>query len=337
MDCAALVSRAKEIRDRHKRVFACPAEMDGKMHWQQLAGGLMLRISKEERRSSGIYAPMRQRTYWAFAAGFLFMGAVSSRAADPNEIVQRATAAFRSDWEADPSYACIEKDEVQKGDKLTSKTFEVVMIDGSDYRLPLATDGQPLLPARRKAELIKLKDEAERRKNESPSARHSRIAGWKKQRDENGELLLDFPTSLTFHFVREEIKDGQGAYVFSAVPRPGVIATTRAAKVLTGMQGSAWVDKDSLHPMRVKCNVVRPVPVYGALASVLPGTDIEITMTKVSDSTWLIDLVSLKLKVAKIVLFKSEVLTRYTYSDYRPNDSVLQELLTEASRAQLGD
>ena len=302
------------------------------MHWQQWLGGLMLRVSKEDGRSSGIYALMRQRAYRAFAAGFLFMGAVSSRAADPNEIVQRATEAFRSDWAADPSYAYIERDEVQKGDKLTSKTFEVVMIDGSDYRLPLATDGQPLSPARRKAELIKLKDEAEHRRNESASTRRSRIAAWKKQRDENGELLLDFPTSLTFHLQDEAIKDGRAAYIFSATPKPGVVATTRAAKVLTGMQGTAWVDKDSLHPMRVECSVIRPVPVYGALASVLPGTDIEITMTKVSDSTWLIDLVSLKLKIAKILLFKSEVLTRYKYSDYHPNDSVLQELLKEASQ-----
>ncbi|HZW94736.1 MAG TPA: hypothetical protein VFF64_17445 [Candidatus Eremiobacteraceae bacterium] len=274
---------------------------------------------------------MRRHAYRAFVAGFLFIGAVSSRAADPNEIVQRATEAFRSDWAADPSYAYIEKDEVQKGDKLTSKTFEVVMIDGSDYRLPLATDGQPLSPARRKAELIKLKDEAEHRRNESATNRRSRIAAWKKQRDENGELLLDFPTSLTLHLQDEAIKDGRAAYIFSATPKPGVVATTRAAKVLTGMKGTAWVDKDSLHPMRVECSVIRPVPVYGALASVLPGTDIEITMTKVSDSTWLIDMVSLKLKIAKILLFKSEVLTRYKYSDYRPNDSVLEELLKEAS------
>lgn len=31
----------------------------------------MLRVSKEEGRSSRIYALMRQRAYWAFAAGFL--------------------------------------------------------------------------------------------------------------------------------------------------------------------------------------------------------------------------------------------------------------------------
>ncbi len=252
-------------------------------------------------------------------------------AADANEIVERATAALKSDWAADPLYAFIEQDEVQKRDKLTSKSFEIVMIEGSDYRLPLAVDGQPLSPVRRKAELIKFKEEMQRRSNESPGARESRIAAWKKQRDEDGELLLDFPYALSFQLLGEEVKDGHPAYLFSGTPKPGIVPNTRAAKVLTGIEGRAWVEKDTLHPIHVECTVIKPVPVFGPLASVLPGTDIEIAMTKVADSVWLIDLVSLKLKVAKIRVFKSEAVTRSTYTRYRPNSFAVQELLSEAS------
>jgi outer membrane lipoprotein-sorting protein len=274
---------------------------------------------------------VRKSARWPALIACLFAtGPRISRAADADEIVQRAAAALNSDWAADPSYACVEKDEVQKGDKVTSKTFEVVMIDGSDYRFPLAINGQPLSPARRKAELVKLKNEIERRENESPSARRSRIAAWKKQRDENGELLLDFPTALTFQLVGEQMTDGREAYVFSATPKPGVVPATRAAKVLTGIQGKAWVDKETMHPIRVECSVIKPVPVYGALASVLPGTDIEIGMTNVADSTWLIDTVSMKLKVAKLRVFKSTDVTRYTYTGYSPNTSALEKLLSEA-------
>jgi hypothetical protein len=275
---------------------------------------------------------MRLLALWpALAACCFGIGPYASHAADANEIVQRATAALKSDWAADPLYACIEKDEVQQGDKLTSKTFEVVMLDGSDYRFPLTINDQPLSPTRRKSELIKLKNELQRRSNESPSARRSRIAAWKTQRDENGELLLDFPTSLTFQLLGEEMKDGHEAYVFSAAPKPGVIPTTSAAKVLTGIQGKAWVEKETMHPIRVECTVIKPVPVYGALASVLPGTDIEIGMTKVADSTWLIDGVFMKLKVAKVLVFKSTTVTRYTYTHYRLNASVVGEFLSEAS------
>ncbi len=276
--------------------------------------------------------PLRQSAlYSALVVCYLGIGGYSSRAADASEIVESATAALRADWAADLSYAFVEKDETQKGDKVASKTFEVVMIDGSDYHVPLAIDDQAVPPSRRKTELLKLKSEMQRRTNESPSARRSRIEEWKKQRDENGELLLDFPAALTFHLQGEEIKNGHAAYVFSATPKPGVVPATRAAKVLTGIEGKAWVEKETLHPIRVECSVIKPVPVFGALASVLPGTDIDIGMTKVADSIWLIDSVSMKLKVAKVRVFKSTAVTRYTYSHYRLNASALEDLLSEAS------
>jgi hypothetical protein len=275
----------------------------------------------------------RQMALWpALLACSFGIGHNQGRAADVNEIVQRATSALHSDWAADPTYAFIEKDEVQKGQKLTSKTFEVVMIDGSDYRLPLAVNDEPLSPERQEAELIKFKNEVQRRKSESPSARRARIDAWKKRRDENGELLLDFPTALTFQLVREETKNGYPAYVLSATPKPGIVPTTRAAKVLSGMQGTAWVERDTLHPMRVECTVMAPVPVFGVLASVLPGTQIEIGMTPVTDSVWLIDEVSMKLNVSKLHMFKSTGVTRSTYTRYRPNSSVVEELLSKANQ-----
>ena len=249
-----------------------------------------------------------------------------------SDIVQRATAALNADWAADPSYACVEKDETRKGEKLTSKTFEVVMIDGSDYHLPLAINDQPLPPERKRAELLKLKNEVAKRTNESPSARRSRINAWKKERDENGELLLDFPSVLSFHLIGEDSKDGYPAYVLSATPIPGFVPKTRATKVLAGVEGKAWVERDTLHPMLVECTVVTPVPVYGALASVLPGTEIEIKMTPVTDATWLIDEVSIKLNVSKLHLFKSTAVTRSTYTQYRPNSAVLEELLAKADK-----
>jgi outer membrane lipoprotein-sorting protein len=262
----------------------------------------------------------------------LLLSGFLSRAADLPEIVQKATAAINSDWAADPKYACVEKDETHKNGKVTSKTFQVVMIDGSEYHLQLAVDDQPLSPEQEKAEYAKLKEEVQRRKSESASARERRIAAWKKEHDENGELLLDYPKAFDFQLVREEVKNGHPAYVLAAKPKPGVVATTRAQKVLAGMEGTAWIDKATLHPIHVECNVTRAVPVFGALASVLPGTRIDIGMTPVSDSVWLIDDVAMNLNVAKLKMFKSNEATRSTYTHYRPNEMVLQELLAKAGQ-----
>jgi hypothetical protein len=260
-------------------------------------------------------------------SAFLWGGA--GRAADLQEIVARATAAINSDWANDPKYACVEKDETRKNGKVTSKTFQVVMIDGSEYHLQLAVDDQPLSADQQKAELAKMKEEIQRRKNERPSAREHRIEEWKKQHDESGELLLDFPKSFDFQLIREEVKNGHPAYVLAAKPKPGIVPTTRAQKVLAGMVGTAWVDKATLHPIHVECNVTRAVPVYGVLASVLPGTHIDIDMTPVSDSVWLIDEVAMNLNVAKLHLFKSSEATRNTYTQYRPNAVELEDLLAE--------
>ena len=72
--------------------------------------------------------------------------------------------------------------------------------------------------------------------------------------------------------------------------------------------------------------------------SVLKGTRIEIGMTPVTDSTWLIDEVSMKLSVAKLRMFKSTSLRRSTYSQYRPNGEVLEEFLSStASNAFVGE
>jgi hypothetical protein len=272
------------------------------------------------------------RLWPALLACCFVIPGTQGRAADVNEIVQRATIALNADWGADPTYASVERDEVQKGEKMTSKTFQVVMIEGSEYHLPLAVDDQPLPPDREKAELIKLKNEVQRRKNESPSARRARVEAWKKQRDENGELLLEFPTSLTFQLQPEEMKDGRSAYALAATPKPGLVPANRAAKVLSGMEGMAWVDRETMHPIHVECTVVTPVPVFGALASVLPGTHIEIRMTEVADSVWLIDEVTMKLSVSKLHLFKSNSMTRSTYTQYRPNSIVLDELLSRAGQ-----
>ena len=128
------------------------------------------------------------------------------------------------------------------------------------------------------------------------------------------------------------MRDGRPAYVLAAKPKPGFVATTRAAKVLTGMTGTAWVDKETLHPLHVECHVIRPVPVFGPLASVLPGTQIDIGMTRVSDEVWLIDDVEMKLAVAKMHFLKSNEATRSTYTQYGWNETVLQELLGKAGK-----
>lgn len=250
------------------------------------------------------------------------------RGADLDEIVRRANATLQSDWAADRQYAYVETDEVHKSDKVTTKTFRVVWIDGSDYDLPLAYDGQPLTTGRREAEIEKLKNELQRRNAENPEARRRRIEKYTKQRDENEALVLDFPNAFNFKLLREEVMNGYPAYVLAGTPRKRTGPLSLAAKVLAGMEGTVWIDKENFHAIRVECDVINPVPIYGALARVLPGTHIQFGMAPVTGSTWLIAELSMELRVAKL-FFKSTEATRSTYSDNRLNDLVVAELLSK--------
>jgi hypothetical protein len=246
-------------------------------------------------------------------------------AADLQEIVSRVTATLQSDWAADPDYAYVERDEVQKNETVTSKTFRVVYIAGSDYYLPIAINDEPFTPDREKAELEKLKREIQRRNAESPEARRQRMEKYKKQRDENEGLVLDFPSAFTFELVRDETIRGYPAWVLSGMPKKRSGPLSRTAKVLSGMRGTVWIDKENFHAIRVECDVMAPVPLYGVLARVLPGTHIEFGMAPVTGSTWLISELSMQLAVAKLFL-KSTQVTRSTYSDYRLNSVMLDEL-----------
>lgn len=260
--------------------------------------------------------------------GFATLGILQCQAEDIREIVRRGTAAIQSDWAADPEYAFVERDAVQKDQQISSKTSQVVTIAGSDYFMPLAVNDEPLPPERKKIELEKLKNEVLRRNSETPAARQHRIEKYKKQREENGALLLEFPNIFTFELVGEGTMNGHPAYILSATPHRRAEAVSRAAKVLSAMRGTVWIDKDTYHMIRADCHVFAPVPVFGPLARVLPGTHIRLQMSPVNEAIWLVDEFSMELTVSKMFLFKANQVTRSTYSDYRLNTVVLDQLLS---------
>jgi hypothetical protein len=260
----------------------------------------------------------------------LLLAAFPACAADSEEIVRRAGAAIQSDWDLTSNFADIEGDEVEKDGKTTSKTFQVVMIAGSDYYLPAAIDDRPLSPDETKSELEKLRNEVRRRDNESPDARRDRVEHYRRQRAENGALLLEFPKAFSFELLREEVINGHAAYVLAAAPRTRTGPLSRAAKVLAGTRGTLWVDKETFHPIRAEGTAFTSVPVFGILAHVLQGTHLEFELAPVNDSTWLISQLSMELRLSKFFFFRSTRKTRSVFSNYRPNAEVLAQLLADS-------
>jgi hypothetical protein len=256
-------------------------------------------------------------------------------AADPPdvaEIVGQAATATRSDWAVAPEYAFLQRDESLQNGKLTSKTHRVVMIAGSDYYMPVAIDDQPLPPDRQESELRKLRDEAGRRNKEDPQVSRKRAESYRKQREQNGEIMLEFPTAFNFAFLREETINGHIGYVLAATPRDRQGPASRVAKILAGMRGQMWVGKDDFRMLRAEATVVSPVSIFGIFARVMPGTQMELEMTPVSDSVWLMSQLSMTLVVSKFLFVHSKQVTHSTFSDYRLNGPMLDELLSKATQ-----
>lgn len=251
-------------------------------------------------------------------------------AADVKEVVSGATIALRSGWVVAPDYAFIQRDEFERNGKQTTKTHQVVTVVGSDYYMPVAIDDQPLSADQELVELQKLKNEVQRRNNEAPEARERRAENYRKQREQNAELLVEFPTAFNFEVEREETINGHTAYVLAATPRERSGPLSRVAKVLAGMRGKMWVEHENFHVIRAESKVIAPVSIFGIFARVLPGTHMELEMGPVTDSVWLVSRFSMTLEVSKF-WFHSTQATRSTYSEYRMNGPVLEELLSRAS------
>ena len=86
---------------------------------------------------------------------------VSAPDDDVQQIVKLSVAQTDADWKAAPQYTFKERDVITKGGRTTSRTYQVLMINGSPYNKPIAIDNEPLSPARQAAEEQKLKLEIE--------------------------------------------------------------------------------------------------------------------------------------------------------------------------------
>jgi len=245
---------------------------------------------------------------------------------DVQDTVGRATSAMQADWAAAPGFAFIQHDLTRSKGVTNRKTHQVFMILGSDYYMPVAVNDEPLPAEQQKLELQRLGKEVERRSRETSEQLQQRSEQYRKMREQNGILLREFTQAFDFSLASEEMMDGHACYVLEANPRTGYRPPNRTAKILTGMQGRLWVDKESFHWVRAEAEVLKSVSIFGLFARVLPGTKMELEMTPVTDSVWLASRFAVDIRWA-ILWRKSAKATESAFSGYRPAAAALTEAL----------
>jgi len=251
---------------------------------------------------------------------------------DVGRIVQRSMALLREAWDAVPGYAFVQRDESLSGGRLVSRTHLVVMIDGSDYYMPIANNDEALSETERARELGKLVAEKARREAQNAGAREKRTSGYLQQRRQNGMFITELPAAFHFTLAREAtLADGHGVWVLAAAPNARKGPLSREAKILARMNGYLWVEKETCRIVRAEASVTAPVSIFGIFARVLPGTQIAFE-TEPGDLPMLSRL-SLTLSISRLG-FHSTQQTISTYRDYRLNEQVIRDLLAENAREQ---
>jgi len=202
------------------------------------------------------------------------------------DIVQHATVAMQSDWNAFPGFAFEERDsETSKGVTVV-RTHRVFMIEGTDYYMPIADNDTPYKAEQLAQEHKKLLEEIDRRDHETAKERQRRSDRYWKERNQTGIPLEQYVKAFDFTLVGEEDMNGYLACVLDAKPRRDYRPPNRVAKILTGMQGRLWIDSHDFHWVKAEAEVLTPVSILGIAVRVLPGTHMELQMAPVSHCGW---------------------------------------------------
>jgi hypothetical protein len=204
-------------------------------------------------------------------------------AQDVTEIMQKSVEANNRDWNANPQFDNFETDRIGPG----SRTYDVTFLFGSPYQRLVAVNGQELTGDQKAAEQKKFEQAVAQRKAESPDQRARRIAKYQADRRTEHVMLEQLVAAFNFTLQGEEQLGPYSVYVLKATPRPGYRPPNRDSRVLLGMEGTLWIDKESMQWVKVEAHVTRPVEIEGFVAKVEPGTRFELEQMPVEGDIWL--------------------------------------------------
>lgn len=211
---------------------------------------------------------------------------------DAAEIIKRSVAVNTADWTALPGYSFCARSRKSKVDAAgrasleQAQTYDTSMIEGSPYERVIAINNEPLTRDQQQQEQAKLKREIARRQSESPKQREARIAKYQNGRAEEHMLMQQMVQAFKFKSAGEQEVEGVDCYVLDATPNPAYEPPVQKARVLLGMQGRMWIDKEHYHWVKVEAEVINPVEFGLFVAKVKPGTRFELQQAPVGD-VWL--------------------------------------------------
>jgi len=243
-------------------------------------------------------------------------------------IIRRSVEANNRDWAAVPEFENRERDRTKDGDK----TYAVTILYGSPYQRLIAVNGQPVSPQKEKEEQKRYQQAVEQRKHESADKRAARIAKYEAERKRDRNMLDQMTRAFDFHLTGEKELNGHRVYELKATPRKGYQPPNRDSQVLTGMEGTLWIDRDTFQWVKVEAHVTRPVKIVGFLAEVEPGTHFELEKKPVAgdENIWMAAHFAMKSRARVMLLIPHHGQEDDSFFDYHKSAAVAQSAKSEA-------
>jgi hypothetical protein len=241
---------------------------------------------------------------------------------DALPIIKKAFESARANEAIARSYVFRERVEEcrfnKKGEvkKRGSTTYDVTLLDSSEYRRLIAIDDKPLFPKTAAKEERKLEKQIERMRNETPKHRRARLAKVEKGREEGERFLEEITRAFDFRLIGEEEIAGVATYVISADPKAGYEPLSRETKVLPKVRGTLWVSKEDHAWVKADMETLANIR-WAVVFKLSRGAKIRFEQRKINDEVWLTDnwYVRLRAKAALVFKFNGELTGRY--SDYQ--------------------
>lgn len=260
----------------------------------------------------------------AFIAGGLIVApGAHAEELTGSDIIYRSFEVIEKQIELARSYTFHERTERRmfnkKGDvkSTESKTWDVTLVEGSEYRRLIARDDKPLKEKEEAKEQRKLEKSIAKLQNETPAQRRKRLKRVEEEQEERDKFIAEVTEAFEFRLAGEEVMDGVETYVIDATPRPGYRPAFRRAKLLPKMRGRLWVAKDSYGWVKAEVETIDKITFGWFLFRLGKGATLEFRQRYVNDEVWLMDsfLVRGKARLGLIKAFHGEL--ESTFSNFR--------------------
>jgi hypothetical protein len=214
--------------------------------------------------------------------------------ADAREIVRRSVAAELENSKRAKNYTFLQRTEERELDdsgqvkSKQSKTYDVTMLQGSNYRRLIERNDHPLLPKEEKKEQDKLRASLVDRRHETPAQREKRVSEYDNRPGRNRAMLNEIPEAFDFRFRAEEEVDSRPVYVIEGTPRAGYRPQSTDARILLPkLKLTVWIDKADFNWARINAEVIDTITWGLCLFKMSPGARFELQQTRVNDEVWL--------------------------------------------------